>query len=690
VVRSAVSDVSSKKMTFFHLPVLRAAAGVTLCLLFCPQAPADSDVESQRNAIAAMYHQQDAVRSITSVALSPDGSHLAWNVSGPNPGTEDVYIAPATDPSAAVRIAVSRGNESPCRNHEPVWSPDSHGLAFLSDCQSPGQSQVFVINPNGGQPEPQPLTHLKGFLSHPQWSPGGESVAFLFVPSATRTPSPMAAEGRAVGVIDDLQNTDVQRLSVADVKTAVTRDLTPDNLYVFEYDWSPDGHKVAFTAAPPPGDDNWYIAQLYTASTTGAGPPTAIYKPALQMALPRWSPDGNSIAFIQGLMSDQGGTGGEICIVPSNGGPMLDLTPQRKSSPAWYTWMSSSEILFTEFTGGSTAIGSLDVLSKKTSRLWEAPETVHAGSAESSLSVARTGPSLQAALIRTSWSMLPEVWTGPVGQWRQVTHINTAVRLPLPKFENVTWASGRFQVQGWLLYPRDYNPTKRYPMLVSVHGGPAWIATPAWRMPDFDTTLFTEFGYFVFFPNARGSYGQGESFTQANRRDWGFGDLQDMLKGADTVVAHYPVDNNRIGILGWSYGGSTAMMAVTQTHRFRAAVAGAGAGDWQSYYGQNAIDKWMVPYFGASVYDDPKAYRRCSALTYIKNASTPTLVLVGERDGEAPPAQSIQFWHALKELRVPTKLVIYADEGHSFYKQEDRIDVTLRTLQWFDNYMHAN
>ena len=160
-----------------------------------------------------------------------------------------------------------------------------------------------------------------------------------------------------------------------------------------------------------------------------------------------------------------------------------------------------------------------------------------------------------------------------------------------------------------------------------------------------------------------------------------------MLKGVATIAEHYPIDNDRIGLLGWSYGGSTAMMAITQTDRFHAVVAGAGAGDWQSYYGQNAIDKWMIPYFGASVYDDPKAYARCSALTYIKHAKTPTLILVGERDGEAPPAQSIQFWHALKELQVPTQLVIYPDEGHSFYKQEDRIDVTLRTLGWFDTYL---
>jgi dipeptidyl aminopeptidase/acylaminoacyl peptidase len=565
---------------------------------------------------------------------------------------------------------------------------DGKQLAFLSDCATPGQVQLFVEDVNASQRQARQLTHVVGFLSHPQWSPDDENIGLLFVERASRAPTPMAAENRTVGVIDDLRKADVQQLIVANVHTGATRHVTPAGLYVFEYDWSPDGRSFAFIASPPPGDDNWYIAQLYSEPLTGPKP-VSLYKPRMQIALPRWAPSGKSIAFIQGLMSDQGGTAGEIYTVPAIGGQPRNLTPQRMSSPAWYTWLSDQEMLFTEFVGGSTAIGSLDVAHATAKRLWQGAETIRSAPEETSLSVSKRNSTLQMALIRASWSMLPEVWAGAVGQWKQLTDVNAAIDLPLPKFENVSWKSGDFNVQGWLLSPRDYDPAKRYPMLVAVHGGPAWIATPTWRAADFNTTLFTNFGYFVFFPNARGSYGQGEKFTQANRRDWGFGDLRDILAGVDTIVKRYPVDDQRVGLLGWSYGGSMAMMAITQTSRFRAAVAGAGAGNWQSYYGQNSIDKWMISYFGASVYDDPAAYARCSAITYIKNAKTPTLVLVGERDGEAPPAQSIEFWHALKELGVDTQLVIYADEGHSFFKESDRIDVTLRTLQWFDQHMHA-
>jgi dipeptidyl aminopeptidase/acylaminoacyl peptidase len=122
----------------------------------------------------------------------------------------------------------------------------------------------------------------------------------------------------------------------------------------------------------------------------------------------------------------------------------------------------------------------------------------------------------------------------------------------------------------------------------------------------------------------------------------------------DAVVKSAPVDPKRIGITGWSYGGYMAMWAVTQTNRFAAAVAGAGIASWQSYYGQNKIDTWMLPFFGASVYDDPKVYAKSSPMEFIKNVKTPTLVLHGERDSEVPTPQGYEFWHALKTLGVPT------------------------------------
>jgi dipeptidyl aminopeptidase/acylaminoacyl peptidase len=188
-------------------------------------------------------------------------------------------------------------------------------------------------------------------------------------------------------------------------------------------------------------------------------------------------------------------------------------------------------------------------------------------------------------------------------------------------------------------------------------------------------------------PNPRGSYGEGEAFTQANRKDFGYGDLRDILAGVDAVSAKFPIDPQRIGLTGWSYGGFMTMFAVTQTQRFHAAVAGAGISDWESYYGENSIDQWMTPFFGASVYDDPAVYAKSSAIDFIRNVKTPTLVVVGDRDGECPAPQSFEFWHALRAEHVPTQLVVYPDEGHHFNSPQHRRDVLARALSWFEQYM---
>ena len=183
-------------------------------------------------------------------------------------------------------------------------------------------------------------------------------------------------------------------------------------------------------------------------------------------------------------------------------------------------------------------------------------------------------------------------------------------------------------------------------MATVVHGGPSSQQGIHW--PERWNAVLPSQGYFVFLPNPRGSYGFGEAFAQGNVKDFGGGDLQDILSGVDAALKAAPIDGSRVGVVGWSYGGYMAMWAVTQTHRFAAAVAGAGIASWQSYYGQNKIDTWMLPFFGASVYEDPKVYAKSSPIEFIKNVKTPTLVLHGDRDSEVPTPQGYEFWHALK------------------------------------------
>ena len=187
-----------------------------------------------------------------------------------------------------------------------------------------------------------------------------------------------------------------------------------------------------------------------------------------------------------------------------------------------------------------------------------------------------------------------------------MTTINAGLSLAA-RVQSIWWKSDGFDVQGWLLLPEHSNG--KMPMITNVHGGPAAAVMPRFSGPGLDSALL-EHGFAVFRPNPRGSYGQGERFTLANVRDFGHGDLRDILAGIDAAAKVAPIDTARLGITGGSYGGFMTMWAVTQTDRFKAAVAAAGVSNWLSYYGENGIDAWMLPYFGASVYDDPAVYAR--------------------------------------------------------------------------------
>jgi dipeptidyl aminopeptidase/acylaminoacyl peptidase len=289
------------------------------------------------------------------------------------------------------------------------------------------------------------------------------------------------------------------------------------------------------------------------------------------------------------------------------------------------------------------------------------------------------------ALVRQSFADPPEVWAGGPASLRQVTHSNARAVRMYGKAESLQWKSGEYDVQGWLIYPLDFDSSRTYPMIALVHGGPSAASVPSFGGRNLNA-LGSQ-GYFVFMPNPRGSFGRGEAFTAANVKDFGYGDWRDDLAGVDAGLRAAPIDPNRLGLMGWSYGGYMAMWGETQTTRFKAIVAGAGIVNWQSYYGQNKIDQWMIPFFGASVYQDPAVYAKSAPITFIEHSKTPVLILQGERDEEVPAPQAFEFWHAMETLGVPTRLVVYADEGHAPQKVADQVDILTQTLDWFDRYL---
>ena len=678
-------------MTIFRFGKGRTALGLlgsALCVASCAFAQAPEVNPPQNPRLSQFIQAVSHVEQYHDVNLSPDGKLIAWTEAGP--GGDGIRVAPLADPSSPRAITAcaegAQGMES-----EPVFSPDGKQIAFLSDCTADHKPGVFLAGVDGGMP--RQLAELNGYAHQLGWSPDGKQLSFLYVPGSMRRPSPVAPEPLPSGVIG-VEGIEIQRVATVDASSGQLAEFTPENLYVYEYDWPPDSQQLAYTAAPPPGENNWWVAKLYT--QTQGGPAKAIVNPGtvigslhgLQMAVPRWSPDGKRIAFIGGLMSDQGVTGGDIYVVPAAGGQPEDVTAGRHATPVWFEWLDEQQMGVAEVKGGSSHLFVYNIATHQDSRQYNLtlPDSVGAGSLEMRVAVSNSNA---IAFVRTSFSQPPEVWAGGLMDLKQITHANDGLQPLWGQAKSIEWTNQSFRVQGWLLLPAHYDPAKKYPLIVYVHGGPSSANMPHWPYPGYGAVPFSAMDYFVLMPNPRGSYGQGERFTQANRKDFGYGDLRDILAGVDAVEKQYPVDDRRVGITGWSYGGFMTMFAVTQTHRFRAAVSGAGLSDWLSYYGENSIDQWMIPFFGASVYDDPQVYAKSSAINYVKNVRTPTLMVVGDRDGECPAPQSFEFWHALHDLGVPTELVVYSGEGHGFVRESDRLNVLERAIGWFQQYMPA-
>jgi dipeptidyl aminopeptidase/acylaminoacyl peptidase len=641
-------------------------------------------------------------KSVAQVAVSPNGKRIAW-IEGPRNGGE-IFVAPLDDLKKSEQVTVSAAKaDQRCRATAMVWSPDSKTLGFFSDCGSPSAQDDLYLSKLDGSPVRR-LTQLNGYVESPAYSPDGTKIGFLYVEGATRPAGALAAMKPPSGVIGE-DGVEIQRVAVANVDAAqsVPSQVTPPNLHVYEFDWMPDSRGLAYIAANPPGENNWWLAKLYTQDL--GGQPKSILSPAevsgplhgLQIAVPRWSPDGKTIAFIGGLMSDQGSTGGDLWTIASDGGQPRNLTEGWPSSPTWMTWDGNDHLFVTELAGGNSRLIRLSVEGDRVSPqlpVFSIPGTV--GDGRMSMSLSSTADHSLFVFDASTFDRPSEIYAARPGKTtnagfdgvEQLSHLNDGVVPAWGKSVSLNWKSDQFDVQGWLFLPEGYDPSKKYPLIVEVHGGPAAAVVARWGTGGgISAATLSALGYFVLEPNPRGSYGQGEAFTEANRKDFGYGDLRDILAGVDTVEAKYPIDANRVGLTGWSYGGFMSMFAVTQTDRFKAAVAGAGISDWLSYYGENSIDQWMIPYFGASVYDDPAVYAKTSAINFIKKVKTPTLVVVGDRDGECPAPQSYEFWHALRAQGVPTQLVVYPNEGHGFVDPVHRRDVMERTVEWFARYM---
>ncbi|MGC1304643.1 MAG: S9 family peptidase [Caulobacteraceae bacterium] len=625
------------------------------------------------------------MHTYASIALSPSGDRVAYV------DMVDPFADLRQQPHGHIVVRAAKGGAvvatydpcPDCRYAGLAWSPDGRALAFVA---SDGKAHTASLDVMSGG-KVSTLTKLSGVAQTPRWSPDGAAVALLATAGAHKQTGAVEAGAAQVGEIDAVQTEDEQRIAVVPVAGGALHYVSPADTFIYEYDWAPDGRGFVATAAKGNGDNNWWIAKL-EAVDLASGEARVIAAPKMQMNTPKVSPDGRTVSFIGGLMSDFGPVGGDVFTVALSGGEPTDMTPGYAGT--FTSLVQRRDALYaTALIGDRMAVVRLDPAGHGVSILRSAPTTIGAGDGRVSLSA----DGQTAAATEQDFEHPPHVMAGPIAAMEPVTHDNDQLKSQV-KAQSVHWKSDGFDVQGWLLGPTAVSaPGKLHPMIVLVHGGPSSATTPDY-LPEHTSGAtrgpipeLIARGYYVFQPNPRGSYGQGEAFTRANVRDFGGGDLRDILAGVDAVEKIAPVDDKRLGVFGHSYGGFMTMWTVTHSHRFHAAVAGAGLANWISYYGENGIDQWMVPFFGASAYNDPAIYEKLSPIYSIRDATTPTLIYVGERDVECPAPQSFEFWHGLKAVGVPTSLVVYAGQGHAIHDPADLQDLRKREISWFDKYL---
>lgn len=656
-----------------------------------PIAPAGPPREETRR-MPVTIDDMFRLRGMSDVQLTSDGKRVAFVLSE--------WVA--NQPKARSRIWVvetAGGAPRPFTNGArydvcPRWSPDGKQLAFVSEREGDHEkAQIYVMSVAGG--EARRVCQMPNGAGEIEWSPDGSRLAFISLEGPEPSKDPIVVE-------DDRH----RRLWTVRLDSDTPEPVTPPDLTVWHHAWAPGGDRFAVYFAEQPGESGWYQGQLGLVAASGGAirPLGHLERQAAALA---WSPDGKQIAYVQGEWSDRPLVGGDLWVIPVEGGAARNLTPGAEVSISWAAWLpSGKELLLVAWDRVWNLIGTIPAEGGAIVPLAAQIVVGEGHHPRISANHDRT----RFAAVRMDAESLFELWLGEIkaghrargnghtashaagGEvvWQRLTHLNALLEetVALSPSELVIYpGADGWQIDALLTMPREAKRGLPPPLIVMVHGGPSSANRAVYGSGFSWVQQFAAAGFAVLQPNFRGSLGRGVSFADAILGDMGGKDLQDCLLGAEHLVATGRVDGNRLGIFGWSYGGFATAWAVTQTTRFKAAIMGAGVSDFHSFHAQSNIPDWDRRFIGANLLEQPEAYRARSAITYASRIITPTLIVHGERDDCVPVNQAYAFHRALRERGVPTQLVIYPREGHGPTERNHLRDLSERMVAWWEKYL---
>jgi dipeptidyl aminopeptidase/acylaminoacyl peptidase len=638
----------------------------------------------------------EQVKDVSDPRVSPDGAWVAYTVSVPDTAKDqddtDIWLA-SWDGKQQLRLT-----RSPADEHAARWSPDGRFLAFLSDRDDPHEAdQLWLLDRRGGEPER--LTTFPGGVSDLAWSPDGRRLALIVTdpdPDA-REPGDTSSRGAKPIVIDRFQFKEDEtgwlgpqhdHIHLFDVATRKATQLLSGDHDEAAPSWSPDGRSLAFVSRRRPEYDRTDNYDLYVVAATAGAEPRQLttfagpdMNPEWGSRAPAWSPDGSLIAYLQGGALDLLYYGIQsVAVVPAAGGPARVLTKtldRNALSPVFSR--DGSSVLFLLEGDRVYHLARVPVAGGAVERLVEGPRAL------TDVDLGRDG---RMAVASSSSETPGELYAVEGRELRAITRQNAdwvrSVRLAPVEEISVRSRDGT-EIHGFMVKPADYQPGRRYPTILRIHGGPVWQFYHDFA--NLDWQVYAAHGYVVLGVNPRGSSGRGEKFATAIFAKWGQRDAQDVLAAVDWAVAQGIADPERLGVGGWSYGGILTDEVIARDQRFKSATSGAGIGNALAGFGTDQYVKEYEAELGTP-WKNLKAYLEVSyPLLHADRIVTPTLFLCGDADWNVPLLNSEQMYQALKSLGRDTQLIVYPGEPHSLKKPSHRLDRMRRYLAWHGKHL---
>ena len=654
--------------------MLRARLAIAVLLLI----PGSAFGQGQ----APTIDQLISLKRAGSPAISPNGQWVAYTLRETNWDENNYHteIWLADVKTGELRQLTNNLKKS---STSPVWAPDSSKLAFATDRDE--KRQVYVIDPRGG--EARKLTSAEEGVGGFAWAPDGKSIAYTSTEPKTDADKEREKKFGEFDVIGEEHR--MSHLWVFDITAQKARRLTSGAFTVGSFDWSPDGTQIAFDHRINPANTSGPTADI-SVVTVADGKIRQLVTQEGADSGPQWSPDGSTIAFGSAMSKPFSFLNYSIAVIPAKGGSIDYISTAFDENPSIVDW-NRGGLFFSASQRTWSYLYSIDPATKAIKKYTPSEQWIGAG-------FSLTPDAQWTAFTAADASTLSEIYVAPVAtalKPRKLTDTTAQTAgWTRSTLEVIAWKSkDGTTIEGVLHKPAGFQPGKKHPLLVVIHGGPTATSRPT----AFSSTgvypidIWTAKGALVLEPNYRGSAGYGEAFRSLNVRNLGVGDAWDVLSGVDHLIAQGIADPERVGTMGWSQGGYiSAYLATHDSARFKAVSVGAGISNWMTYYVNTDITQFTRHYLKATPWDDPEIYAKTSPMTYIKQAKAPTLIQHGSNDLRVPTPNAFELYRGLQDVGVPSKLIIYKGFegiGHGPSKPKSSRAVMQHNLDWFDKYI---